>query len=257
MHIPRLKFKPLRRLGFTLIENTIILVLVGVLSAIAAPSFTDMLAGIELNKSVAEVQTSFSAAQRQAIRNQTGCEVGILDNKDPNNDDKSVTPSVVYGECLPTKDALLSKQTIVATNILPLTQASTQPGELVAPDSSSWLIQEAYKWCVKHESHGHDYWDKYCKGFQQQSSAVKFASMIYRPDGAASFNIQTQAQFPSDPSGKMVFYREGKSRKKPKCMVISRRLGLIRKGFYSGSMAPTEMTESGICETESWDKQTT
>ncbi|NJN24204.1 MAG: hypothetical protein HC810_07155 [Acaryochloridaceae cyanobacterium RL_2_7] len=95
-----------------------------------------------------------------------------------------------------------------------------------------------------------------CNGFQQKKSAAKFANLIYRPDGAVSFQIQSNVTLPSDPSGKMVFYREGDSRNKPKCMVISRRLGLIRKGYYSGLMSANEMTNSGICETEGWDKQT-
>ena len=240
--------------GFTLIENAIILILIGVLATIAAPSMTQMLAKIELNKSVVSVQTSFSSAQRQAIRVQSGCEVGILENRDPNNDDKRLSPSIVYSECLPVKDSPLSEETIVATNLQSLPEENGD-GTLVNPNSTSKVVQEAYEWCVKHESHNHEYWDDVCLSFQEQP-ALKFAQMFYRPDGAVKFGIHSQSSAPTDSSGKMVFYHEGDSKKKPRCLVISRRLGLMRVGQYSGSLDPTEMTEKGACTSEDWDKQT-
>ena len=242
-----------QRRGFTLIENAIILILIGVLATIAAPSMTQMLTKIELNKSVVAVQTSFSSAQRQAIRVQRVCEVGILENRDPDNDDKLLSPSIVYSECLPVKDSPLSEETIVATNLKPL-QEDNGGANLVNPNSTSKIVQGAYEWCVEHESHNHDYWDDVCKHFQQKPS-LEFAQLYYRPDGAVKFWIHSQSSTPSDSSGKMVFYKAGDSKKKPKCLVMSRRLGLLRVGQYSGSLDPTEMTENGACTSDDWDKQ--
>ena len=243
-----------QRRGFTLVENAIILIVLGVLATIAAPSMTQMLAKIELNQSVVAVQTTFSSAQREAIRAQSGCEVGILENRDPNNDDNLLSPSMVYSECSPVKDSLLSNETIVATNLKPPQTEQSSEGNLVDPNSTSKFVQETYEWCVDHQSHNHEYWDDVCKHFQQKPS-LEFAQLYYRPDGAVKFWIHSQSSTPSDSSGKMVFYKAGDSKKKPKCLVMSRRLGLLRVGQYSGSLDPTEMTENGACTSDDWDKQ--
>ena len=251
----RLWIKSLKQKGFTLLENSIILVLIGVFAAMAAPSMSQMLVNAELKKSIAEVQVTFSSAQRQSIRSREGCEVGILENRDPDNDEKNTAPSLVYGECLPTLDSPLSEKTVVATNLKPLPQETTaSTGTLVDPNSSSKFVQDTYEWCVDHESHGHDYWEKVCSYFQQKAP-VKFAQMLYRPDGAVNFSVDSTSNYPVDPSAKLVFYNEGNSRKKPQCMVISRRLGLTRRGSYTGPLGPAEMTERGSCNTDSWDKQ--
>ena len=254
MYRYRLWLRSLRPRGFTLIENAIILVLIGVLAAVAAPSFGQMLAKVELNKSVAAAQTSFSTAQRQAIRTRASCEVGILENRDVANVERAQTSSMVYGECLPGSDTALAEQTIVATNLTALPDLSGAGG-LVAPNDPSKWEKEAYQWCVDHESHGHDYWDAACRHFHHNNSN-RVVQMAYRPDGSVNFGIMSQAAYPIDPSGKMVFYNEGDAEKHQRCMVISRRLGLIRVGHYSGSLDPEQMTDQGTCQTDSWDQQT-
>ena len=54
----------------------------------------------------------------------------------------------------------------------------------------------------------------------------------------------------------MLFYKEGDFRSRPKCIVISLRLELLRKGLHVGFINLSEMTENGSFTTDSWDQQT-
>lgn len=63
--------------GFTLIETLIILVIIGVLSAIAAPSFLSMFNRNKVNESLDKVRGALQEAQREAIRKSQSCTVTI------------------------------------------------------------------------------------------------------------------------------------------------------------------------------------
>ncbi len=63
--------------GFTLIETTIIVVIVGILSAIAAPSFLSMFNKNKVNNALAQVQGTLQEARREAIRKSKSCTVNI------------------------------------------------------------------------------------------------------------------------------------------------------------------------------------
>jgi len=61
--------------GFTLIELLIILLIVGILSAFAGPSFLGLLNRGKVNNAVAQVQGALQEAQREAIRKSRNCTV--------------------------------------------------------------------------------------------------------------------------------------------------------------------------------------
>ena len=117
------RYNPLSRLrnqGFTLIESLIIVFVIGVVAVIATPSFGQMLDSYKLEQSAAEVRVTLSAAQRQAIRNGASCEVGVLMNQDSTNENKVLSPSMMYTECVEGSDEVLPENTIVVSNLKPL-----------------------------------------------------------------------------------------------------------------------------------------
>jgi len=55
------------RPGFTIIETTIVVCLISILTAIAIPGFARVIDAIEVREAATEVETSFSAARHLAI----------------------------------------------------------------------------------------------------------------------------------------------------------------------------------------------
>lgn len=92
--------------GFTLIEAVIILFIVGILSAISAPSFLGLLNRGKVNNAVAQVKGALQEAQVQAIRKSKKCTVTL-----------KTTSNEVTGDCLVTGDRTLPKGVTMATNI--------------------------------------------------------------------------------------------------------------------------------------------
>lgn len=63
--------------GFTLLETLIVMVFIGVLAAVAAPSFVSMVAKARLNTAKAQVEGALQEAQQQAIRTSKPCTVAF------------------------------------------------------------------------------------------------------------------------------------------------------------------------------------
>ncbi len=91
--------------GFTLIETTIIVVIVGILSAIAAPSFLGMLNRNKVNDALVQVRGALQEAQREAIRRSKSCTITLdtINNK-------------VTAPCLVTGDRKLESVAIRSSN---------------------------------------------------------------------------------------------------------------------------------------------
>lgn len=63
--------------GFTLIETLIIVVIIGILSAISGPSFLGMLNRNKVSSALSEVRGAFQEAQREAMRKGIACTVNF------------------------------------------------------------------------------------------------------------------------------------------------------------------------------------
>lgn len=92
--------------GFTLIETLIIVVIIGILSAIAAPSFLSMLNKNKVNNALVQVRGTLQEAQREAMRKSKRCTVTL-----------DTTNSKVTADCIVTGDRQLKDGVGIQTNI--------------------------------------------------------------------------------------------------------------------------------------------
>ena len=63
--------------GFTMIETIIVILVIGILAAIATPSFLSWVRNKEVDDALAQVVGAFKEAQSEALRKGTGCRVNI------------------------------------------------------------------------------------------------------------------------------------------------------------------------------------
>lgn len=94
--------------GFSLVEILVIIVIVGVLVAIAVPSFAGSFDRVKLNQAVVEVRGVLQEAQRQAIRKSQPCDVMLV---------LSAAPIQITASCGVTGDSKLSDRVQLVTNI--------------------------------------------------------------------------------------------------------------------------------------------
>lgn len=99
--------------GFTLLELIIILFIVGILSAISAPSFLALLNRGKVNNAVAQVKGALQEGQVQAMRNSKLCSVTL-----------DTTNNKITGPCLVTGPRTLPKGVVMKTNIVPTVTGS-------------------------------------------------------------------------------------------------------------------------------------
>lgn len=72
--------------GFTIVEILAVLVTIGILSAIAAPSFLSMFSRNKVNDALAQTRGALQEAQRESMRKSKTCKVKV-----PKGDDQTVS----------------------------------------------------------------------------------------------------------------------------------------------------------------------
>jgi prepilin-type N-terminal cleavage/methylation domain-containing protein len=214
--------------GFTLIEMVVIIAVVGILAAIAAPSFTSMMDSMKVDQSVVSLRTSLQENQRQAIRTSQVCTMqvprgngkGNNGNGNGNNGNGNGKKKSITSNCQTSESSEFPESINLASN-LKTAVTPTSPSSETTPSS--------------------------------ETIEVKFG-----PLGGAEFLISSAVQppaIPLDPSGKVVAFIANKPQVKMKCVAISSTLGLTRIGTYTGSTVPAEITDKGVCTALDWKQQ--
>lgn len=124
--------------GFTLPEVLIIVVIVGILAAIAVPSFLGWYNRQKVNQALTKVQGALKEAQREAIKRSKSCTVTLNTN-------------TVTGPCLVTGDRELPSGVSMATNISgsPPSTIFSYRGTVTLYDTGKVvLFVEEYKKCL-------------------------------------------------------------------------------------------------------------
>jgi type II secretory pathway pseudopilin PulG len=229
--------------GFTLIETLVIIVVMGVLAAVSAPSFIGLMDNLRVDQTIVEVRAALQTTQRQAIRRSQVCSVALqIEDKDKDDDDDDngksngnnkgksngnsngngngngnsngngkKTKNAVTGNCLASGEPNLPDDVSVATNIVSSNPASSS--------SSNFEIK-------------------------------------YGVLGGAEFTIQGLNTTPTrDSSGKIIAFVPERQNGRKKCIAVSSTLGLTRVGTYAGEIDPASITQTGVCTALEWNKQ--
>ena len=94
--------------GFTLIEMLVIVLIIGILSAIAAPSFLSLFNRNKVDDGLNQVRGALQECQREAIRKNKAYMVAV-----------DTTNNKLTGSCLVTGERILPVGVAIATNLSP------------------------------------------------------------------------------------------------------------------------------------------
>lgn len=121
----------LRYQGFTLIETMVVVAIVAILAALAAPSFQDLLRGNRLSAASSAMQVSLSLARSEAVKRGTDARVTVAANGTAGRWDNGWTVFVdrttnANGAIAPTTDsANVTRLEVVAQPSLPISYSQT------------------------------------------------------------------------------------------------------------------------------------
>ena len=118
--------------GFTLIESLIVIFLVGILAAIAAPSFFSWVRNKEVDEVMVQIVGALKEAQSEALRTGNRCMVTITAQEV-----RAMTLPSPGENCLPTGNRGFSNST---PNLQLFTTISNVPAEPASPDVDRRLI---------------------------------------------------------------------------------------------------------------------
>lgn len=82
--------------GFTLLEMITVVIIVGVIGAIAAPNFLGLLNRNRINEAMRQIEGALKESQKQALRGGQSCSITI----DPTDNDNAIANPSVGNGCL-------------------------------------------------------------------------------------------------------------------------------------------------------------
>jgi prepilin-type N-terminal cleavage/methylation domain-containing protein len=230
--------------GFTLIETLIILVIIGVLSAIAAPSFLSMFNRNKVNDALDQVRGALQEAQRQAMGKSRSCVVVMT----PSNQPKLASNCFqIANYTIKVSAAAISGATTVSVDSLPVAIPSGT-GLVFSKGATGVVTQNAAKGSNSLTLSG---------GISTAIQIGEIAPLRTLQDGVAMATnlsgtppvIQFSFRGNTTASGKIVVYSSDNSTSKKGCLAISNGTGIMRTGEYSGSTSSTTDITSGTCTT--------
>lgn len=232
--------------GFTLIETAIILVIVGILSAIAAPSFLGMLNRNKVNNALAQVQGTLQEAQTEAIRRSKRCAVGL----------SSSNQSMLTGNCFALVDhtiqssaAAASGATTVSVNSLPI--AISNGTKLIFSSGASGTVSA-------NAAKGSNSLTL-SSGLSAAIASGETVAVRTLADGVGMQSNINEQQITfglrgnSSGAGTIALFMTDDSTLQKRCIVTSTGIGIMRTGDYSGSTAFASDITAGNCTTRQTD----
>ncbi|HCF29760.1 MAG TPA: hypothetical protein DEV81_21735 [Cyanobacteria bacterium UBA11049] len=217
--------------GFTLIETTIIVVIVGILSAIAAPSFLSMLNKNKVNYALDQVRGTLQEAQREAIRKSKRCRVGL----------SSSNQSMLTSNCFALVDytiqasaAAASGATTVSVNSLPI--AIPNGTKLVFSSGASGTVSaNAAKASTSVTLSASGLSAAIASG---ETVAVRtLADGVGMQSNISGQEITFGLRGNTSGAGTIALFMSDGSTLQKRCIVTSVGIGIMRTGDYSGSTA--------------------
>jgi type II secretory pathway pseudopilin PulG len=217
---------PKKVLGFTLIEILVIILVVGILSAIAIPSFMSLIDKVNVNNAVTDVRAALQTGQREAIRRSQVCTVGLnsLDGKVTNycsSDERDLPDRITFATNISKDNKLPGNPIRIDFGVLGTADFNTEESEDSDTDSEN---------------------------NQSSIAKPKYLEVSSPPSSKQKEDNNDKDEKDEDPSGKIVFYVANNPALGKKCIAISNTLGLTRTGNYTGKIEKnSKLSKKGVC----------
>jgi type II secretory pathway pseudopilin PulG len=242
-------------------ETLIIVIVVGIVAALAIPSLAGMLESVRLTQSVTELRVAFQDSQRYAIRTGKSCETSLVIPGKPEEGAELSGPCIAGSQKLP--DGVTIATNLVSHDVSVSTMQNAPPSSISLHAASLGPNLMAQTNGTKTKN-GHRDYPPACEKTpdcpfddSNQRPTVE-VEVVYGRYGGADFNIETGVlppNSPVDPSGKFVAYLPNKPKAKKRCVALSRTLGITRIGVYSGELDSAAITDGGVCTASDWTTQ--
>lgn len=253
--------------GFTLAEKMVIVAIIGIAAAAAAPSILAAMNRAKVKQTMAKVRAALNETQREAIKGNKVCTLTL-----------NFDAGQISGSCLKVSDRSLDTDVAIATNLIDPTANTAQDDE----SQPVWISSDVHpslglndgenvsQIAMAPASENESQWvdagmvvqviAEKCKGNTDKGLGIgtckdQLIPIKYGVLGNPEFAIISAEASPTDPSGKIIFFDPSNANGKKHCIAISNTLGLTRIGTYKGDIQPTAITDAGRCTAENWEDQ--